>query len=117
MALLATVLSALVAILHLGFFILESVLWTRPTGRRVFALSREDAEKTRVLAMNQGVYNAGVAAGLLWGLAAGEPALVSFLLVFVVAMGVFGAITVSPTILVVQALPALLALGVRFVAG
>ncbi len=117
MGLFAGVLAGLVAILHLGFFVLESVLWARPTGRRIFGLSREDAETTQVLAMNQGVYNAMVAVGLGWGLISAEPALVSFMLLVVVVVGVFGAITVKPTILVLQALPALLALGAEFVTG
>ena len=34
----------LVALLHVGFFVLESVLWTKPTGMRIFGLSAEDAE-------------------------------------------------------------------------
>ncbi|MEZ4239306.1 MAG: DUF1304 domain-containing protein [Myxococcota bacterium] len=107
---------AVVAVLHLGFFVLEAVLWTKPTGRRIFALSAEDAERTKVLASNQGVYNAMVAAGLLWGLAAGQGPTVAFLLVFVVVVGIYGAVTVKPTILAVQALPAALALALWAIA-
>ncbi len=47
----------------------------------------------------------------------GAPGLVTFLLVFVVVVGLFGAITVKPTIFVVQALPALLALGLGALAA
>lgn len=111
MTALAFALPLVVAALHVGFFVLESVLWAKPTGRKVFGLSREDAETTRVLASNQGVYNLMVAVGLAYGVLAAEPALVTFLLVFVALVGVYGAATVSRTILVVQALPALLALG------
>ena len=106
-----SVLVWIVAVLHVGFFVLESVLWTRPTGRRIFGLSKADAQTTASLASNQGVYNAMVGIGLVWGAVTGASALVSFLLVFVVVVGIYGAITVKPTIFVIQALPALGALG------
>lgn len=117
MATVGIVLVFVVAALHLGFWVLESVLWTRPLGRRIFAMSSEQAEATRVLASNQGVYNGMVAAGLVWGMLADEPGAVTFLLVFVAVVGLYGAVTVKPTIFVVQALPALLALGIRAAGG
>jgi len=58
------------------------------------------------------LYNGFLAAGLIWGLwlgAAGEPVRVFFLLC-VVAAGVFGGFTASRKILLVQALPGVLAL-------
>ena len=45
---------AFVAIEHLYFLYLEIFMWTRPLGRRVFGLSKEDAQTTKVLALNQG---------------------------------------------------------------
>lgn len=110
----ARFLAAFVAALHLGFFVLESFLWTSPIGLKVFRQTPEAAEATRVLAANQGLYNAFLAAGLLWGLlspAAGVPVLTFFLTCAAVA-GLFGAATASASILFVQALPALLALAV-----
>ena len=104
-------LTVLVAVLHIGFMVLESVLWTKPTGRKIFGLSRERAEMTKDLASNQGVYNGVLGAGLLWSLYAANPGAQAFLLVFVVVVGIYGAITVKPTIFFVQALPALLGLG------
>jgi putative membrane protein len=113
MSLVATGAVLLVAVLHLGFMVLESVLWTQPTGRRIFGLSREDAEKTKVLAMNQGVYNGVLGGGLIWASLTGNGPTELFLLVFVVLVGLFGAATVKPTIFVFQALPALVAIGLR----
>ncbi|MCH8529319.1 MAG: DUF1304 domain-containing protein [Saccharospirillum sp.] len=101
-----------VALLHLGFLILEMFLWTSPVGRKVFGLSKEKAEITKVLAANQGLYNGFLVAGLTWGLllgAAGVPVLVFFLSCVVVA-GIYGAATVSRTIFWVQAAPAIAAL-------
>lgn len=113
----ATVTTLLVAALHVGFFVLESVLWATPTGRRVFAMKAEQAEATRVLASNQGVYNLVLALGLGWSVWAGEDATRTFLLVFVVAVGVYGAASVSRTILLLQALPAAVALALGWAAA
>jgi putative membrane protein len=110
---LAAVLIALVAALHLYFLVLEMFLWTTPFGRRTFRTTAEVAESSKVLAANQGLYNGFLAAGLAWaliayGVHAGRPILTFFLLCIVVA-GVYGAATVSRRILLVQALPALAA--------
>ena len=111
---LATVLVALVALLHLYFLVLEMFLWTTPTGRRVFGTTAQFAAESKVLAANQGLYNGFLAAGLLWGLLLGPAgrAVLVFFLGCVIVAGVFGAATVSRKILFVQALPAALALAV-----
>jgi putative membrane protein len=109
---LAVVLVVLVALLHAYFLVLEMFLWTKPAGRRAFGTTQEQAEQSKVLAMNQGLYNGFLAAGLVWGLmlgAAGRSVVVFFLVCIVVA-GVFGAATASRKILWVQALPAAVAL-------
>lgn len=107
----ARILVALVAALHLAFLVLEMFLWTKPAGRAAFGLDREFAEQTRTLAANQGLYNGFLVAGLVWGLVADRTDVQVFFLACVVVAGVFGAATVSRTILLVQAVPALLALG------
>ena len=106
----ADVLIGLVAALHLSFLVLEMFLWTTPTGRRVFGLDAEFAERTKALAANQGLYNGFLVAGLVWGLVAARTDVQVFFLVCVVVAGVFGAATVNRRILVVQAVPAALAL-------
>jgi putative membrane protein len=114
----ATALVVLVAILHVYFLVLEMFLWTKPAGRRAFGMSKEDAEKTKVLAANQGLYNGFLAAGLIWGLwlgAAGFQIKVFFLICVLVA-GVYGAATASKKILFIQALPAALALALLWMA-
>lgn len=108
----ADLLIAFVALQHLGFLVLEMFLWTRPAGRRVFGLEPGFAEQSKALAANQGLYNGFLAAGLAWGLllgVAGFPQKVFFLACVIVA-GVFGGATVSKRIVLVQAVPALLAL-------
>ena len=112
MRLIAELLVALVALLHVYILVLEMFLWDTPYGRRVFRLTPEAAATSKVLAANQGLYNGFLAAGLFWGLylgIAGQPVQVFFLLC-VAAAGVFGGLTASRRILLVQALPAILAL-------
>ena len=106
----AGVLVGLVAALHLYFLVLEMFLWTTPTGRRTFGLDPEFAERSRALAANQGLYNGFLVAGLVWGLVADRTDVQVFFLGCVVVAGVFGAATVNRRILLVQALPAAVAL-------
>lgn len=113
MRLAADVAIAVVALLHLLFLVLEMFLWTKPTGRKVFGLSRELAEQTKALAANQGLYNGFLAAGLVWGLAAGPIAGFAprvFFTACVLVAGLFGAATAKRSILYVQALPGAVAL-------
>ena len=120
MRVVADVLVAVVALLHAYFRVLEMFLWTKPSGRKTFGLERELAEQTKALAANQGLYNGFLAAGLLWGLVAGgdlRVPVLTFFLTCVVVAGVFGAATVSRRILVVQAVPAVLALVAVLVAS
>lgn len=120
MNILATVLAAVVAIEHLGFFWLETLQWTKPLGLRVFAQSREAAASSAVLAANQGVYNLLLALGLLASFAcppeAGWVVRVAFL-VFVALAGAYGGYSAKPSIFVVQCLPALIALGATLASG
>lgn len=114
---LANLLIALVAAIHLYILILEMFLWDTKTGHKAFNLSADFARDTRVLAANQGLYNAFLAAGLLWGLWAGESGfqLKVFFLSCVVLAGIYGSITASRKILYVQALPAIAALAALFI--
>lgn len=106
--------SAFVALLHLGFLVLEMFLWATPTGMKIFRMSAAQAEATKVLAMNQGLYNGFLAAGIFYGLITGDMKVTVLFLVFVLIAGIYGAVTASPTIIYVQALPAIIALTLRF---
>jgi len=114
MIVIANVLVALVAVLHIYFLILEMFLWTKPIGLKTFGNSQERANAMAVLAANQGLYNGFLAAGLLWGLLQAVPAFALqikvFFLICVIVAGVYGAYSVSRRILFVQAAPAALAL-------
>ena len=116
----AAALVAVVALIHVYILVLEMVLWTTPRGRAAFGLTPEFAEATRTLAANQGLYNGFLAAGLLWGLVGPSHLRFGFQVFFllcVVVAGVYGAATASRRILLVQALPAAVALGVVLLAA
>lgn len=106
----STVVLVVVAALHVGFFILESVLWTSPMVRRMFETTKEEAQATRVLALNQGFYNLGAAVLLVWFHTTSNTEGVLGVLLFLVVMGIVGAITANWRIILIQSLPALAAL-------
>ena len=111
LATIALVVTLVVSVLHVLFMVLETFLWTTPAVRKRFGQSVEKAEATKVLAQNQGVYNGALAAVLAWAALAGDEPATLALLAFVVVVGVYGAATAKPTIFFVQALPALVAMG------
>ncbi|MDP2136180.1 MAG: DUF1304 domain-containing protein [Sulfuritalea sp.] len=113
MKIVGMVLVLLVALEHLYFLYLEMFLWTRPRGLKIFGNTPERAEASKVLAANQGLYNGFLAAGLLWGL--GYPGAAGihiqmFFLGCVIVAGIYGGLTVSKRIMVLQGGPALLGL-------
>lgn len=114
MTLLIDYLIAVIAFQHLGFLILEMFLWTKPTGLKIFGQTLEQARTSASLAANQGLYNGFLAAGLIWSLVHSSPDIAFQLRVFflgcVVLAGVYGGYSVNKRILVVQALPAAIAL-------
>jgi putative membrane protein len=91
--------------------------WNHPVGHRIFAMTPEVAASSQVLAMNQGLYNGFLAAGLAWGLVANRRDVKLFFLACVIVAGVFGAATAKPSILFTQALPAVIALALVLLAG
>ena len=108
MQLIANIVVALVALIHMYILVLEMFLWDKPAGLRAFGQTQEAARASKVLAANQGLYNGFLAAGLVWGLILGTEGLgvEVFFLSCVLIAGLYGAATASRKILFVQALPA-----------
>lgn len=108
----ANVLIVVIALLHLWFLILEMFLWTRPSGRRAFGTTKEFAEQSKALAANQGLYNGFLSAGLVWGLLPGDAgfSIKLFFLACVLVAGIYGGLTAARKILLIQALPAAIAI-------
>jgi len=114
MKLIADVFVVIVAILHFGFLYLEMFLWDKPLGMKVFRLTPEAAKQSKTLALNQGLYNGFLAAGLIWGLFAGDAVKIFFLSCVAIA-GIFGTMTVSKRVFYIQALPAIIGLVVLLI--
>jgi putative membrane protein len=110
MLLVANLLVVIVALLHVGFLVLEMFFWDHPVGRKRFGLTPEFSKASATLAANQGLYNGFLAAGLIWGLITGDTSIKIFFLLCVLIAGIYGGFTAKRSILYIQALPALLAL-------
>ncbi|MEV0184735.1 DUF1304 domain-containing protein [Streptomyces sp. NPDC050625] len=109
----AGALIALVVVLHVYFLVLEMFLWEAAPGRKLSGFDADTARATAPLAANQGLYNGFLAAGLLWGLVAGDPTgfrVRVFFLACVLIAGVYGGFTANRRILIAQALPGALAM-------
>lgn len=82
-----SVLIGLAGLIHLYIWVLESLLWRRPSTWRTFGLrSQEDADTVRPMAFNQGFYNlflvVGVVLGLLFFWAWGDTVIGATLILF-----------------------------------
>jgi putative membrane protein len=86
----AIVFAGLAALLHIGFFVAESVSWRHPAVWRTFGVPSEVEAKVLSTAMfNQGFYNLFLALGTVWGMylaiADDNPVLVVFCLAMMIA--------------------------------
>ncbi|WP_319432627.1 DUF1304 domain-containing protein [Mycobacterium sp. RTGN5] len=53
----ALIFAGLAALLHVYIFTMESLTWTTPRTRATFGTTAEEAETTKLMALNQGFYN------------------------------------------------------------
>ncbi|MBL0766153.1 DUF1304 domain-containing protein [Marivirga atlantica] len=114
MVIVANILIGIIAVLHLYFLWFEMFAWTTK-GPKIFRSFPKDLfPKTVALAANQGLYNGFLAAGLIWSFFIHDEEwsvnVATFFLACVAVAGIYGAITASKKIFIVQALPALIAL-------
>lgn len=121
MTILLQVLIGLIILIHVYIVWLEMFAWTT-YGRKVFRNVPADYfQPNRVLAANQGLYNAFLAAGLLWTFFitdhVGQVYIRYFFLGCISLAGIFGAVTADKKIFFVQALPALIALMTLILSG
>ena len=115
MIMVSMILVGIVALEHVYILYLEMFLWTTPKGLKTFGMTQELAESSKALAANQGLYNGFLAAGLGWGLIHPVPEtghqIQLFFLTCVLVAAVYGGLTAKRSILFIQGLPALIALG------
>lgn len=110
MEILEIILVSFVALEHIYFLILEMFLWNTPKGIKTFGLeSAEFAEKTKVLAANQGLYNGFLATGLIFSLISNNTSFISFFLCCIIVAGVYGAYSTKKIrLFYVQSIPAII---------
>lgn len=110
----ANILIIAIALLHFYIAYFEMFAWTTRGPAAFPSLPVDLFEPTTAMAANQGLYNAFLAIGLVWSRLIKDPIwadkIAACFLLFVAAAGIFGALTVSPKILVVQTIPAGVAL-------
>lgn len=114
MEILSYILILIVALEHFYFLYLEMFLWIKPKGLKTFGMTQEEAEQTKVLAANQGLYNGFLAVGLIWGLLHPDQnmgfQIKLFFLICIIVAAIYGGLTAKRSILIIQGLPATLAL-------
>ena len=112
----AQIVTGFILLLHVYIVLLETV-WFSTRGRRVFGLAADTAEIVRPAMSNQGCCNGFLVAALGLGLLHPDPGVAQAFTVYglacIAVAGLWGAATVKKSILVIQTLPALIALGLH----
>lgn len=110
MKILQIIIISIVTLIHIYIVYLEMVIWTSKKSMKAFGIeTKEFAEKTKVMAANQGLYNGFIAAGLIWSLITEKTAVSMFFLICVFIAGLYGTYsTKKKSILIIQSIPALI---------
>lgn len=113
MLLVGKILTALVLLLHVYIVLLETVLF-RSRGAKVFQIPRDRVDVMAPALSNQGCYNGFLVAALALGFLHPQPdiaqAFTVYGLICVAVAGIWGGLTVMRRILLIQTIPACLAL-------
>jgi putative membrane protein len=114
MEIVSKILIGFVAVEHLYIMYFEMFAW-ETIGKKSFkSIAPELFKPTKGMAANQGLYNGFLAAGLIWSLFINNIEwsinISLFFLICVIVAGVYGSFTVSKSIFLKQALPAIIAL-------
>lgn len=113
MHVLAQILIALVCLIHVYIFLLETVLY-KSRGVKTFGIPPSEVESRKAAMSNQGCYNGFLAVALLLGLLYPNPVVAQAFAVYglacVAVAGIWGAATVMVRILYIQTVPAVLGL-------
>jgi putative membrane protein len=102
----------IVALVHILLFVVEIFFWKEPVIHQRLGFTLEEALKVAPIVANAGLYNGFLAAGLIWGLMSGktDDAIKIFFLACVIIAGIFGAVTLTWTPLLIQTAPGAIAL-------
>ncbi|MEP0870034.1 DUF1304 domain-containing protein [Trichocoleus desertorum AS-A10] len=106
----STIVVAIVGFIHIAISVVEMFFWQTPSVYGRLGFSADIASQVAPIVNNAGLYNAFLAAGLLWGAFEQNISIPIFFLACVIVAGLYGAVTLKPTTLVLQTLPATIAL-------
>ena len=111
MGIIAGLLVLLIAVEHIYILIIEMFFNESEVAQKSFGLEKEflQNERVKILMANQGLYNGFLATGVF------QIQLAIFFLVCVICAAIYGALTVSYRILIIQGFPAILALMAMFI--
>lgn len=114
MSILAFILILFVAIEHYYILILEMYLNESKSIQKNFGLELDFLKDERVKKMlaNQGLYNGFLASGLMWSLTENgefQFQIAIFFLICIICAAIYGSVTVSKKIFLLQGIPALMA--------
>jgi putative membrane protein len=103
---------AIVALVQIILFVVEIFFWKEPVIHQRLGFTLDEALKVAPIVANAGLYNGFIAAGLIWGLISGRTgdAIKIFFLACVIIAGIFGAVTLKWTTLLIQTAPGAIAL-------
>ena len=103
---------AIASLIHIILCVVEIFFWKEPVIHQRLGFTLEEAIKVAPIVANAGLYNGFIAAGLIWGLISTRTgdAVKIFFLVCVIIAGIFGAVTLKWTTLVIQTAPGAIAL-------
>jgi putative membrane protein len=108
----ANVLTAITALIHFALMIGEIFFWKQPIIHERLGYNLPEATQVAAIVANAGLYNGFIASGLTWGILSGPEgySIKIFFLACVIIAGLFGAVTLRPTTLLIQTLPGVAAL-------
>ncbi|EHJ57352.1 hypothetical protein STRUR_0061 [Streptococcus urinalis 2285-97] len=112
MSFITIVLVLLVALEFIYIMYLETIATSSEKTSQIFGMSKEELQRESVqnLFKNQGIYNLLFALGLLYGLMTNHSDIIIMLLIGIILVAIYGAITVNKKIVIQQAGLAVLAL-------
>ena len=101
-----------VGVIQASIATVEILIWNSPKVHNRLGYTLPEAQKVAPIVANAGLYNGFLAAGLFWSARSGvaEHQVEMFFLTCVIIAGLFGAVTLKWTTLILQAMPASLAL-------
>lgn len=100
----------IVGVIHLIISMVEMFFWQVPTVYQRLGFTSDVARQVAPIVNNAGLYNGFLAVGLLWSAFSQNRSIRLFFLCCVVIAGLYGAVTLKPTTILLQTIPATIAL-------